>query len=707
MAVKAVRSCCLLLLVFLLAATGCKLNLSHDPGEMLPAFKQSISDAEHGDGRANFYFLPPLVHDPAPGGVFDPSLSPRVVICEHDGTSCLKPPLAEFSMESGKGSERLRICPDEEHYLVNWHTGDYQLNEAKTYRIRVFLDVIELGYCDVDVVNSGRDLKTVDCEEYVPLKEGRTLPIKFRLEEGVCVPPRADFTALTPTSGPVPHTVRFEDISSGDIGLYEWDFDGDGVGDLSYGPEEPQPIPEWTYEQPGLFSVGLTVSGPCGSDALVREEYVEAFNNRAPLACFSPEEGAVLPLTVSFDAGCTQDPDGDPLTYSWDFGDGTTLENQAGPLTVHTYGDNGFFTVTLTAADDRGGVGTAAAEVSVGSNIAAWGWNNYGQCNVPEGNRYQAVAAGLYHSLALDDAGFITAWGSNNRWECANLPGGSERLNSNTWRSTTGGFLAVAAGEGFGAAVDGEGHLVVWGVPYDGRIYAYLPGGYTVTSAAEVTRIYSYYRSQYSGFTALAAGVRHLLALDAEGRVWVWGVDVAASVRQVPYGVLEAGQYAWHSGPGGFTAVAGSYAHSIALKGGHVYTWGSYLPSNYTPGGVTQIGPACFISTAEDFTAVAAGLDHNLALKTDGKIYIWGSGSNAYLAAVPGGYVGVGAYAWVSITGDFAAVAAGWQSHAAIKPAGFLVSWGYPIGGYTAPAGSDFISVNAGRLHCLGLEAVP
>jgi PKD repeat protein len=707
MATRILRRCCLLLFALTLALPGCKLGLSGGPEDTLPAARLSISDAVHGEGRAHFYFLPPLVREPVPDGVFDPGLSPRVLICEIDGDSCLKPPLVEFSMDSGKGSERVRVCPEEEHYIVNWHTRNFELDGAKTYRIRVLLDGIELGYCDVDVVGSGGELKTVDREEYVPLKEGRTLPIKFRIEEGACLPPEADFAALDPTSGLIPLTVRFEDLSEGDISLREWDFDGDGEADLSYGPAQPQPAPEWTYTQAGLFSVSLTVSGPCGSDTMVREDYVAASDNRAPLACFSPGEGAVLPLTVSFDAGCTLDPDGDPLTYSWDFGDGTTLEDQASPLAAHTYTDNGFYTVTLTAEDDRGGVGTASAEISAGSNIVAWGQNNYQQCSVPDGNRYQAIAAGYGQSLALDEAGFITAWGYNDRGRCANLPGGSERLNAVTWRSTEGGFLDLEAGDGFSAAVDSGGYIVIWGFPSDSLIFQFLPGGFTAETATEGSRSYTYFKSKFNGFTTLTAGVHHLLALDDQGRVWAWGQDAYFRVSAIPSPVLEPGQQAWRSAEGGFTAIAASYAHSIALKEGHVYTWGYPLPSSYTPGGVTQIGSATWRSFAADFTAVAAGLDHNLALKTDGRLYVWGNGGNAYLSLIPGGYTGISSNAWRSLAADFTAVAADWQSHAALKPAGVLASWGSPISSYPPPVGNDFIAVDAGIAHCLALKELP
>ncbi len=130
-----------------------------------------IYDGAHG-GNQHFFFLPPLVPKPSPTGTFAGSLAPVVQICEWTGTGCVLPPIAEFTTTAGAGSERVRVVPTDEHYIVNWHP-DRGLDPKKTYRIRVLFRIQEkvpiekeLGHADVTV-------------------SARTIPIKFRIEEGV------------------------------------------------------------------------------------------------------------------------------------------------------------------------------------------------------------------------------------------------------------------------------------------------------------------------------------------------------------------------------------------------------------------------------------------------------------------------------------------------------------------------------------------
>ncbi|MFD3514626.1 ThuA domain-containing protein [Streptomyces sp. NPDC058657] len=71
------------------------------------------------------------------------------------------------------------------------------------------------------------------------------------------------------------------------------------------------------------------------------------------------------PLKVAFSSAGTTDADGDSLTYSWDFGDGTAKSTEPNP--THTYRKNGTYTATVTAKDPTGRTGSASAHVVVGN----------------------------------------------------------------------------------------------------------------------------------------------------------------------------------------------------------------------------------------------------------------------------------------------------------------------------------------------------
>lgn len=151
------------------------------PPQIEPGF--SISDAVHSAGNPHFFWLPPMVPAPEPSGVLDTSLEPSVEVCISDGTECLAPPFVTFTMTSGPGSETVRIVPEDGHFIVNWHTDQFDLSSGGPFRIQIRVSGTRLGYADV-VAGSTGELKNLATEGTIPLKEGRTLPIKFRIEEG-------------------------------------------------------------------------------------------------------------------------------------------------------------------------------------------------------------------------------------------------------------------------------------------------------------------------------------------------------------------------------------------------------------------------------------------------------------------------------------------------------------------------------------------
>ena len=170
-----------------LLAVGC-MDVS-TPTDLSPDL--AILDAEHGDEGSHFYFLPPMVPAPNATGVFDATQPAVVEICAWTGSECAFA-LTEFSVGAGT----ITVSVGDETYLALWHAGDFNLDLTKMYRISVLVGSRELGYADVQPVNNGSALKQLDTEEVIGLVDDRTLPIKFRIEEGA-LGITIDGTALT------------------------------------------------------------------------------------------------------------------------------------------------------------------------------------------------------------------------------------------------------------------------------------------------------------------------------------------------------------------------------------------------------------------------------------------------------------------------------------------------------------------------------
>jgi glucose/arabinose dehydrogenase/PKD repeat protein len=103
--------------------------------------------------------------------------------------------------------------------------------------------------------------------------------------------------------------------------------------------------------------------GGNGAGTVHRISYVST--NQAPVAAASatPTAGAA-PLTVTFSSAGSHDPEGTPLSYSWDFGDGT-VSSDANP--THTYATRGVYQARLTVSDGVNSAISTPVNISVGS----------------------------------------------------------------------------------------------------------------------------------------------------------------------------------------------------------------------------------------------------------------------------------------------------------------------------------------------------
>jgi alpha-tubulin suppressor-like RCC1 family protein len=213
----------------------------------------------------------------------------------------------------------------------------------------------------------------------------------------------------------------------------------------------------------------------------------------------------------------------------------------------------------------------SVVQAAQGGSLCAWGDNSCGQCDVPPGNDFVAVAGGWSHSLALKTDGSIVAWGDNGHSQCS-VP------------SPNSGFVAVAAGGYHNLGLKSDGSIVAWGDNTYGQCTVPSPN---------------------TGFVAIDAGRDHSLGLKSDGSVVAWGRN-------------SQGQCNLPSPNTGFIRISGGADHSLGLTSdGSVVSWG-----------YNNVGQCDVPLPNTDFIAIAACYKHSLGLKSNGSVVVWGDGGS-------------------------------------------------------------------------------
>lgn len=150
--------------------------------------------------------------------------------------------------------------------------------------------------------------------------------------------PVADFTSDS-TSGYRPLSLSFSDKSTGAPETWEWDF---GDGNTSTGQN-----PVHVYSDIGDYTVTLTVNNEMGSNSIQKSNYIKVLSS-FPSANFNSNiTYGNPPLTVQF----SDSSNGAPNSWNWDFGDGST-SNEQNP--VHTFFTAGRYNIKLSVGNADG-----------------------------------------------------------------------------------------------------------------------------------------------------------------------------------------------------------------------------------------------------------------------------------------------------------------------------------------------------------------
>ncbi|MBB5785863.1 ThuA domain-containing protein [Jiangella mangrovi] len=154
---------------------------------------------------------------------------------------------------------------------------------------------------------------------------------------------------------------RYPSAQAGDVySVDPWGIDQTWIRpmDMDFGPDGSLYVIEW-----GSNFGGALRGEPNDDSGIYRIDYVAGDRPPTARAAATPSDGQA-PLTVQFASTGSGHPQGLPVTYAWDFGDGGSSTE---PDPSHVYTANGTYTARLTVTDEEGREALAAVQVVVGN----------------------------------------------------------------------------------------------------------------------------------------------------------------------------------------------------------------------------------------------------------------------------------------------------------------------------------------------------
>lgn len=281
--------------------------------------------------------------------------------------------------------------------------------------------------------------------------------------------------------------------------------------------------------------------------------------------------------------------------------------------------------------------------------VWAWGNNSQGQLGasittIPRTTPQQvkmlpaikAIAAGCFHSIALDTKGYLWIWGSNSYGQ---LGTGSPIRNSSTPLQLTS-FQAseMDGGDDFTLALLLDGTVRAWGNNNQGQL---------ATGSTSPTSSNSPVLTRLAGISAIAAGASHGLGVKWDGTVVAWGANSFCALGvgtsspsfsatpltvngvSIPGPAISAGRY--------FSVSADDNGFGPPNPGSVVAVWGGNFSGEL---GIGSLMYSCRATTGGQYPgypaswpvylprgdrgSLSAGGHHTVAVDVTGKVVAWG-----------------------------------------------------------------------------------
>ena len=239
---------------------------------------------------------------------------------------------------------------------------------------------------------------------------------------------------------------------------------------------------------------------------------------------------------------------------------------------------------------------------------------------VATNQRFRSLTAGVWFTCGLTTSGAVLCWGANDASQLGNdaTSDSCEGLAcSRTPVLAAAGarFADVSAARASTCALDQDGTVWCWGLDVMTHRFSDQPA-----------RLNSDVK-----FVRLAAGGLHTCALTSDHSAWCWGIDALGAGA----GTLESDHPVQVTGAHKFTLLASGRFTTCGMdQAGIVWCWGANTDGaagNEPVGAEIRFDDPVQVSGSLRFTAIAGGSTTYCGVTTTGSTACWGRGAEGQL----------------------------------------------------------------------------
>jgi alpha-tubulin suppressor-like RCC1 family protein len=239
------------------------------------------------------------------------------------------------------------------------------------------------------------------------------------------------------------------------------------------------------------------------------------------------------------------------------------------------------------------------------------------------GTTWKSVVAGWNYMAAIKTDGTLWSWGDNTSAQLGVNDAFTQRntpvttfIGGNNWKQISCGNVNTAA-------IKTDGSLWTWGAGTGGRLG-------TNDATQRNTPVTTF--AGGNNWKQVSCGEDHTAAIKTDGSLWTWGLNTSAQLgtndgtnRSTPVTTFAGGNN-WKQVSCGFSATAATKTD------GTLWTWGRNNTGNLGTNDTTNRStPVTTFAGGNDWKQVGFSRETQGAIKTDGSLWIWGTGTNGQL----------------------------------------------------------------------------